>query len=60
MLPLDTYFLVNWLDDPEGDDLYDVVNSKVVVPPDDLDILGVTPGTICEVAYSGCQSATDR
>ena len=53
MLPLDTYFLINWLDDPEGDDLYDVVNSKLVVPPDDVDILGVTPGTICKVAYGG-------
>ena len=41
MLPLDTYFLINWLDDPE-DDIYDVVNSKLVVPPDDVDILSHT------------------
>ena len=51
MLPLDTYFLINWLDDPEGDDM---VNSKGVVPAGDVDILEVTPGTICKVAYSGC------
>lgn len=54
MLLLDTHFLINWIDDPEGEDLYDVVSSKMVVPPDDVDdILGVNPGKICKVAYSG-------
>ena len=47
-----TYFLINWLDDPDGDDLYDVVNSKLVVPPDGIDILDVAPGSICKVAYT--------
>ena len=42
MLLLDTHFLINWVNDPEGDDLFDVVSSKMVVPPDDVDdILGV-------------------
>ena len=50
---LDTYFLNNWLDDPDGDDLYDVVNSKLVVPPEGTDILDVAPSSICRVAYSG-------
>ena len=50
---VDTYFLINWLDDPDGDDLYDVVNSKLVVPPDGIDILDVAPSSICKVAYSG-------
>ena len=35
---VDTYFLINWLDDPDGDDLYDAVNSELVVPPDGIDI----------------------
>ena len=50
---VDTYFLINWLDDPDGDDLYDVVNSKLVVPPDGIDILDVVPSSVCKVAYSG-------
>ena len=33
--------------------LYHVVSSKLVVPPGDVDILGVTPGTICKVTYGG-------
>lgn len=50
---LDTYFLINWLDDPDGDDLYDMVNSKLVVPPEGTDILDVAPSSVCRVAYSG-------
>ena len=41
------------MDDPEGDDMYDVVSSKMVVPPDEMDILEVTPGTVCKVAFGG-------
>lgn len=41
---------MNWLDDI---DLYDVVPSKLVVPPEDTNILEVSPGTVCRVAYSG-------
>ena len=44
---------MNWIDDPEGDDMYDVVNSKMVVPPDEVDILEVTSGTFCKVAFGG-------
>lgn len=41
MFFLDTYFLVNWLEEEE-DDLYDVMSSKCVVPPDDHSILEIT------------------
>ena len=53
LLAIETYFLVNWMDDPEGDDMYDVVSSKMVVPPDEIDILDVTPGAVCKVAFHG-------
>lgn len=49
---IDTFFLINWLDEVE-DDLYDVVPSKNIVPPEDMEILDVAPGTICRAAYSG-------
>lgn len=45
------FFLVNWLD--EEDDVFDVVPSKSVVPPENKNILDITAGTICRVAYSG-------
>lgn len=46
------YFLVHWLDE-EDDDLYDVVPSRSVVPPEGLSIFGVAEGTICRVAFDG-------
>ena len=48
---LGKFFLVNWLD--EEDDVFDVVPSKSVVPPENKNILDITAGTICRVAYSG-------
>ena len=33
--------------------MYDVVSSKMVVPPDEVDILEVAPGTVCKVAFGG-------
>lgn len=35
--------------------MYDVVNSKMVVPPDEvaIDILEVTSGNFCKVAFGG-------
>lgn len=47
---LEIFFLVKWL---EEDELYDVVPSKSVVPPEDTNILEMIPGMICKVAYSG-------
>ena len=46
----DIYFLINWIKEP---DLFDVVHSKSVVPPDDMNILDIIPGVVCKVAYSG-------
>ena len=39
-LYLELYFLVNWCDDKE---LYDMMPSKVVVPPEETNILEVMP-----------------
>ena len=44
---------MNWIDDPEGKDMYDVVSTKMVVPPDEIDILDVTPEAVCKVAFGG-------
>ena len=49
---VDIFFLVNWLEDEEND-LYDVVPSKSVVPPENTNIIDVKPGSVCRVAYSG-------
>ena len=40
------------MDDPDGD-MYDVVSSKMVVSPDEINILEVTLGTVCKVAFDG-------
>ena len=48
---VETFFLVNWLDE-EDDDLFDVVPSKDVVPPGSKTVLDVAAGTVCRVAYS--------
>ena len=37
----------------EDNDLFDVVSSKEVIPPEDVDILDVNPGCICRVSYMG-------
>ena len=39
--------------DSREDELLDVVNSKVVVPPDIVDILKLEEGNICRISYSG-------
>ena len=51
-MSVDTYFLINWIDEDE-DDLYDVVSTKSVVPPEGTNILNVIAGSVCRVAYSG-------
>ena len=33
--------------------MLDVVNSKAVIPPDDVDILELKQGDRCRVSYSG-------
>ena len=33
--------------------MYDVVSAKDVVPPEEVDILDVVPGTVCRASYSG-------
>lgn len=38
--------------DKEDDDLFDVVPSKDVVPPESKTVLDVAAGTVCRVAYS--------
>ena len=37
----DLFFLVQWIE--EHDTVYDVIQAKIIVPPDDLDILDVKP-----------------
>lgn len=51
-LLLGTYFLINWLNEGE-ENLFDVVASKSVVPPDGVDILDVSINTECRVSFSG-------
>ena len=51
-LPTDKHFLINWLDE-EDDDIYDVVPSKAVVPPEGTNVLDLDSGAICRVAFSG-------
>ena len=43
---------MNWLHDTDTD-LFDVVQSKCVVPPEEIDILDIVPGTVCKVAFTG-------
>ena len=50
MLIVDTYFLINWLE-TDGN-LHDVVAARNVVPPEDYDILDLTPGMPCRVIYN--------
>ena len=33
--------------------MYDVIQAKNTVPPDDLDILDVKPGVMCQTSYEG-------
>lgn len=40
---------MNWLHDTDTD-LFDVVQSKCMVPPEEIDILDIVPGTVCKVA----------
>ena len=47
---IDTFFLIKWTDES---DLHDVVSSKMVVPPDDLTIMEVDPGTKVKVLFNG-------
>ena len=47
---VDTYYLIKWLE--EDEDLYDVIAAKDVVPPEDCDILDVTPGMICRIMFN--------
>ena len=51
-LIIDTFFLINWLDESDPD-LHDVVSAKSVVPPEDVETLDVTEGMICRVFFSG-------
>ena len=47
----DLFFLVQWIE--ERDTIYDVIQAKNTVPPDDLDILDVKPGVMCQTSYEG-------
>lgn len=49
-LIIDTFFLINWLDESDPD-LHDVVSAKSVVPPEDVETLDVTGGMICRVFF---------
>ena len=49
-LIIDTFFLINWLDESDPD-LHDVVSAKSVVPPEDVETLDVTEGMICSVFF---------
>ena len=51
----ETYFLVTWIEATDGEVLYDVVNCKSVVPPECSNVLDVTEGTVCRVAYTDGQ-----
>ena len=46
----DLFFLVEWM---EHDTMYDVIQAKNIVPPDDMDILDVKPGVTCRTSYEG-------
>lgn len=43
--------LIKWLD--EDDNLYDVVPSKTVVPPEGIDMLNLGVDMICRASFNG-------
>ena len=46
----DTFFFIKWLDSGgDTEELLDVVNSKAVIPPDDVDILELKRGQMQSV-----------
>ena len=52
---IETYFLITWLEGTGGEKLYDIVQAKTVVPPEDSGILDVKAGMTCRVSYTdGC------
>lgn len=52
ILFVETFFLINWLEEDDPN-LYDIVPSKDVVPPEDVDVLDIKRDTVCRVSYSG-------
>ena len=47
----DMYLLIKWV---EEDEMYDVVSSKSVVPPEGCSsALDIDPGSVVRVAFSG-------
>lgn len=46
---IDTLYLIKWLED---EDFYNVIAVKDVVPPEDCDILDMTPGMICRLMFN--------
>lgn len=51
----ETYFFVKWKDkDKDGDDLYDVVNAKLVCASEDQpDVLKIVSGSECTITFHG-------
>ena len=47
----DLLFVVQWIE--EHDTVYDVIQAKNIIPPDDLDILDVKPEVLCRTSYEG-------
>ena len=37
----------------DDSDLYDVVHSKTIVPPEGFDILDINVGSVCRVSFDG-------
>lgn len=49
------YLLITWLEGTDGETMYDVINAKTVVPPEDSGILDVAAGMIGRISYTdGC------
>lgn len=42
---------MRWIDDHEA--LYDIIQSKNIVPPDGQDVLDVQPEALCRTCYEG-------
>ena len=47
----DLFFFVEWIE--EHDTMYDVIQAKTILPPDDQDILDVKPGVVCWTSNEG-------
>ena len=50
-IPIDLYFLIQWMEDDEGE-LFDVVPARDITPATGKDILDLVPDDDCQASYA--------